>query len=142
MKLYTLIDHTADLGMEVTGRTRRELFANAAYALLDIMIERRQKPVMDSTLREMNLSVEGSDAADLLVNFLREILYLFNGKRQVVVSCMIIRFAATGLIARLVLEPYSPKKHTIKTELKAVTYHGLSVDKIKNGWKARVIFDV
>jgi len=30
MKLYKLIDHTADLGMEVTGRTKMELFTKAA----------------------------------------------------------------------------------------------------------------
>lgn len=39
MSTYKLFDHTADIGIEVTGRTRKELFVNAAEALFDVMIE-------------------------------------------------------------------------------------------------------
>jgi SHS2 domain-containing protein len=39
-------------------------------------------------------------------------------------------------------EPYNRKKHSIKTEIKAVTYSGLTVERVKAGWRARVIFDV
>jgi len=30
MRNYNFFDHTADIGVEVTGRTRNELFVNAA----------------------------------------------------------------------------------------------------------------
>jgi SHS2 domain-containing protein len=30
----------------------------------------------------------------------------------------------------------------IKTEIKAVTYSGLTVEKVKEGWRTRIIFDV
>jgi SHS2 domain-containing protein len=46
------------------------------------------------------------------------------------------------LKARLMGEPYNRKKHSIKTEIKAVTYSGLTVERVKAGWRARVIFDV
>jgi SHS2 domain-containing protein len=46
------------------------------------------------------------------------------------------------LKAQLMGEPYNKKKHSIKTEIKAVTYSGLNVEKQKSGWRARVIFDV
>ncbi len=39
MKLYNLIDHTADIGCEIFGKTRKELFANGVAALFDIMLE-------------------------------------------------------------------------------------------------------
>ena len=77
MKLYKLIDHTADLGIEVTGRTKRELFTKAALSLMDIVVERKGT---GAGVKEKALTVEGSDPADLLINFLREILYLFNGR--------------------------------------------------------------
>lgn len=39
MKKYERFDHTADLGLEICGRTKKELFANAALALFDVMIQ-------------------------------------------------------------------------------------------------------
>jgi SHS2 domain-containing protein len=139
MTLYKLIDHTADLGMEVTGRTKRVLFTKAALSLMDIIVERNS---IGAGAKEKALTVEGSDPADLLINFLREILYLFNGEALVIRKCDIPECGNRRLIAKLRVEPYNKKKHTIKMELKAVTYHGLSVERTKDGWRARVIFDV
>jgi SHS2 domain-containing protein len=139
MTLYKLIDHTADLGMEVTGRTKRELFTKAALSLMDIVVERKGTP---SGLQEKALTVEGAGPADLLINFLREILYLVNGEALIIGTCEITKCGNKTLDARLWLEPYNKKKHVMKTEIKAVTYHGLAVEKTKSGWKARVIFDV
>ncbi len=139
MTLYKLIDHTADLGIEVMGRTRGELFAKAALSLMDILVEKKGTP---SGVKEKALFVEGSDPADLLVNFLREILYLVNGEALIVATCEMTACGHKQLAATLLLEPYDQKKHVMKTEIKAVTYHGLAVEKTKTGWKARVIFDV
>ena len=139
MTLYKLIDHTADLGIEVTGRTKRDLFAKAAMSLMDILVERKAS---GDGGKEKALTVEGSDPADLLINFLREILYLFNGEALIIGNFDITKCDNKQLAARLFLEPYDKKKHVMKTEIKAVTYHGLSVERIKKGWKARIIFDV
>jgi SHS2 domain-containing protein len=139
MKLYKLIDHTADLGIEVTGRTKKELFTKATLSLMDIVVERKGT---GAGVKEKALTVEGSDPADLLINFLREILYLFNGEALIVGACEITKCGNKALDARLLLEPYNKKKHVMKTEIKAVTYHGLAVKKTKKGWRARVIFDV
>jgi SHS2 domain-containing protein len=73
MTLYKLIDHTADLGIEVTVRTKSELFTNAALSLMDIVVERKGT---GGGVKEKAMTVEGSDPADLLINFLRELLYL------------------------------------------------------------------
>ena len=80
MQPYKLFDHTADIGVEISGRTKRELFTKAAWSLLDILIERKEAPVIGIGMKEIKLTLEGSDLADLLVNFLRELMYLFNGK--------------------------------------------------------------
>jgi SHS2 domain-containing protein len=139
MKLYKLIDHTADLGMEVTGRTKKELFTKAALSLMDIVVERKGKPC---GVQEKALTVEGSDPADLLINFLREILYLFNAEALIVEDCVTQECSQQRLVARLRVEPYNKEKYSMKTELKAVTYHGLSVERVKSRWRGRIIFDV
>lgn len=139
MTLYKLIDHTADLGIEVTARTKKELFTKAVLSLMDIVVERKGT---GADVKEKAMTVEGSDPADLLINFLREVLYLFNGEVLITAMCEIMKCGNKKLDARLWLEPCNKEKHVMKTEIKAVTYHGLSVERNKKGWRARIIFDV
>jgi SHS2 domain-containing protein len=140
MSHYKYFDHTADIGVEITGRTKKELFVNAAEALFDVMIENKVGEVLEK--QQKKITVEGSDAADLLINFLRELLYLFNGEKFITERCEIIELSNNELQARLTGESFNSKKHLIKTEIKAVTYSGAKVEKIKSGWRARIIFDV
>ena len=135
-----MFDHTADIGVEIFGRTKKELFANAAWALTDLMLNRRAGEEVKG--RKKRLSLEGEDTADLLVNFLRELLYLFNGEACIVQSCQIMEISNQRLVAELIAKPFVRNREAVKMELKAVTYHGLSVVKDKRGWKAKVIFDV
>ena len=125
MSNYKFFNHTADIGVEITGSTKKDLFVNAAEALFDVMIENKT----------------GADVSDLLINFLREILYLFNGEKFIINSCEIIKFTNKELQARLTGESFDRKIHLIKTEIKAVTYSGLTVDRVKASWRARIIFD-
>lgn len=131
--------------MEIYGRTKRELFANAAEALFDVLIQHKDTGHGKSRRgrgRAEVRTVEGTDPEDLLINFLRELLYLFNGLGLVVKHATVVNCSNKKVTAQLTVEPYHPKKHRVRTEIKAVTYHGLSVQKTKSGWKARVIFDV
>lgn len=140
MSNYKFFDHTADIGVEVTGQTRKVLFVSAATAMFDVMIENQDS--RKAAKRQKKIIVEGADISDLLVNFLRELLYLFNGEKFITGSVEIIKFTNKEIHARLTGESFHSKKHSIKTEIKAVTYSGLTVEKEKKGWKARVIFDV
>lgn len=145
MSNYKFFDHTADIGVEISGRTKKELFANAACAMFDVLIESsegKSKENKGSIKKRKTIIVTGADTADLLINFLREILYLFNGEKFITDNCEIIEIGNKKLKARLTGEPFNNKKHVIKTEIKAVTYSGVTVKKLKSGWVARIIFDV
>ncbi|HUN53675.1 MAG TPA: archease [Smithella sp.] len=145
MPYYNYFDHTADIGIEISGRTKKELFANAACALFDVLIENIKnngRSIHERKGRHKTIIVEGADAADLLINFLREMLYLFNGEHWVVDDCEMMELGKNKLVAKLTGESYNKRKHLIKTEIKAVTYGGLSVIKANSIWKARIIFDV
>ena len=69
---YRVFDHTADLGVELSAATVEELYAAAAFALFDLLTD--LSTVRAGIARE--IVVTGEDQADLLVNFLREVLYL------------------------------------------------------------------
>jgi SHS2 domain-containing protein len=89
MSNYKFFDHTADIGVEISGRTKKELFANAANALFDILIENndsKSKSAEKTQKRQRTVTVDGADPEDLLINFLRELLYLFNGTGWIVRS--------------------------------------------------------
>ena len=135
---YRIFDHTADLGVEVTGATLEELYAGAAFALFDLLTD--LSSVRAGVARE--IVVSGEDPADLLVNFLREILYGWNGDGFLMKSCLIREVKPKRLKALLRGEPFDPARHRIQQEIKAVTYHQASVEKMGDGWVARVIFDV
>jgi SHS2 domain-containing protein len=135
---YRLIDHTADFGLEIFGRDPSDLFKQAARALTDLLTD----PSLLKKQNRLALDIEGSDWEDLLINWLRELLYLYNGKAQFVSGVDIIAIEQTRLRAEVATEDYRMGHHEIRNEIKAVTYHQLEVKADDNGWRARVIFDV
>jgi SHS2 domain-containing protein len=135
---YRIFDHTADLGVEVTGATPEELYAGASLALFDLLTDL-------SAIRETEdrtLTVGGEGPEDLLVNFLREVLYMWNGEGFLIKRCTIRELKPRRLTVLLLGEPYDPARHRIRMEIKAVTYHQASVIRTEAGWVARVVFDV
>ena len=135
---YELIDHTADFGIQVFGHSAKNLFQNAALALMDQLLD-SGRPCERQTHK---LIVEGRDWPDLMVNWLREILYLWDGENQLTQAVQIDTIAETELTAFVETELYSRQNHAIKTEIKAVTYHQIQVSDMGDRWEARIIFDI
>jgi SHS2 domain-containing protein len=135
---FTFLDHTADMGIKVTGPTLEDLFENAGQSLMEIMIKKR--PAGKTSL--FSLSVSGEDLPDLMVRWLGEILYLFEGDSKIVMDIDIDVLAETRIDATLHTVPFNPKLHEVVTEIKAVTYHQIEVARRKDGWQATVIFDL
>ncbi len=135
---YTLLDHTADLGIKVRGIDLKDLFETAARALMHLMVK-GQSP---STPTSMKISLSGEDLADLMVRWLGEILYLFEGENLVVTSTHMDALSSSHLEATLETVPFEPEIHEILSEIKAVTYHQIEVTEKGNAWEARVIFDM
>lgn len=138
MLKYRLIDHTADFGLHVFGADPKELFANAAYALFDVIAEAGSL----TGLEEKNIRVTGDDWPDLMVNWLRELLYFWSGREMLLKSVDILSLSEHELLAKVQFDPYNPDQHTINTEIKAVTYHQIQVGSGSSGWQAKIIFDV
>jgi SHS2 domain-containing protein len=135
---YKLIDHTADFGIHVYGSDPKELFANAAWAVFDLITEIDELTGIDSC----RIEVSGDDWPDLMVNWLREVLYLWNGKELLVKNARILSLSETELTATLECDSFNPDRHVIKTEIKAVTYHQIQVNSSPSGWEAMIIFDI
>ncbi len=136
--VYELMDHTADLGIRVKGKDLIDLFENGGKALLHLMVKVRSsgKPA------PLKLKVAGNDLPDLMVRWLAEILYLFEGEKVIATAIKIDSLSPTGLEATLWTSPYDPRIHKIIREIKAVTYHRIEVIEKKGLWEASIIFDL
>ena len=135
---YRIIDHTADLGIHVYGADPKELFTNAAYALFDLLTDLK----ILKAAHTKKITMTGEDWTDLMMNWLRELLYFWAGRERLVKQTEILTLSKTKLIALLNYDTYDPNRHLIKEEIKAVTYHQLEVKSGSSGWEARIIFDV
>ncbi len=135
---YKTIDHTADLGIHVFGADAKDLFANAAFALFDLITN------IDTLkgLNEYEVRITGNDWPDTMVNWLRELLYLWTCKEMLVKTTNISYLTKHELTARVNFDPYDPDRHEIKNEIKAVTYHQIQVEKGAPGWESKIILDV
>jgi len=135
---YLLFEHTADLGIEIFGKEPRELMENAVFALFDLMTEREAvRPE-----KTWEVAVEGTSWDDLLVNLLREVLFLANGQGILFREFSVVDLGEYRLTGRGTGERFDPRRHRMEMEIKAVTYHGLEVVPMESGWKGRVICDV
>jgi SHS2 domain-containing protein len=135
---YTPIDHTADIGIHVTGVDAKSLFTDAAYGLVDHIIDRT---TLTGDLKE-SIDITGIDWPDLMVCWLRELLYFWNGRGILIKGVDIQMISEGGLNARVSGNVYNPEEHTIIGEVKAVTYHQILVSRTLSGWEANIIFDV
>jgi len=138
MNRYRVFNHTADLGVEIYGKTVEELLVNAAFAIGDLMTDLQNVEVT----RARRIVAEGTDWEDLLVNYLREALYLFNGEGLLLGDYAIIEIDPRHVVGEARGEPFDPDRHRINTEIKAVTYHQALVRETETGWIGRVVFDV
>ena len=140
---YSLLDHTADLGVIVRGGNLLNLFINAGQALISLMIvslKAQNKVPQEPT--SISVSISGHDLEDLMVRWLGEILYLFEGENLVVTEIDIPLFSNFTLHAILKIVPFNPELHRVLREIKAVTYHQIEVAPKDDYWTARVIFDL
>ena len=118
---YREIDHTADTGIEVFGSSLKELFTNAATGFVDTLTDPENIEPKDS----LEISVRAGDIEELLVAWLSELLYFFDIDRVLFAEFHFEELSATRLRARLGGEPFEASSHPIKTDIKAVTYHGV-----------------
>lgn len=141
MKKYTLIEHTADIGIRVKAKNLKELFKNTALAMFEIMAEKKPN-TENRTPRTENVIIKqkADNLEELLVNWLNELLSLSATKELIFFKFKINKLDKNNLEAEV--SGYEIKNYKVNTEIKAATYHQLKLEKNPSGWSAEVIFDV
>lgn len=137
--MIEILEHTADIGFRVTSDTLPELFEEAARALFTLIAVQF---IADENELEKTLTIPiSSNLEDLLFDWLNELLYLFE-TRRLFFHKVDIAWGTTELTAIMKGEPYCEKRYLPQHEVKAITYHDLSVRQLPTGWQATVIVDI
>jgi len=134
---FQTIEHTADVGILARGRTLQELFAHAAEGMMSFLIA----PEAVQRQARRAVAADADDLPGLLVAWLNQLLVLLNADAFVPAAFEVHEVTDRRVTADVWGEPVDSSRHRFRLDVKAATYHQLSVR--KNGvWEARVIFDV
>jgi SHS2 domain-containing protein len=125
----------------VTAPSLEILFKTAAAALFDLLATRHDETPAPIEV-EREIRVAGADREELLVRWLSELLYLHDAEGLIFHAFEITDLQDGHLAGRVTGERYDPERHRPGTEIKAVTYHQVLVQREGDLWKARLVFDV
>ncbi len=139
---YEFLYHIADAKFRAFGLTLEEAFENAALALFNVMIDTSNLKASE----ERNIELTSPDIKMLLVDWLSELLYLFEVDEIIFFEFRIEKIEKTGEgfslkgIASGV--PIDLSNHKFDTQVKAVTLHELEVEQDETGrFRVQVVVD-
>jgi SHS2 domain-containing protein len=139
------IDHTGDVGVRICAPDPAGLVEEAARAFYSILLVEGSRERV-AAREERRLELSGRDGEEVLVDFLQELIYRFDAERLLLplVGVEEARLGRGGarLRVRLEGERFDPARHALRTEVKAATYHGLSIEEDAEGLSAQIIFDL
>ncbi|MGH2785670.1 MAG: archease [Actinomycetota bacterium] len=131
---YTILEHTADVGIEATAPDIPTLFSEAVRATAAVVLDADPPEAFD----RVSVSAEADDPATLIAEILQEAMWRFesSGWLPVEAELEVSQTTAAGTFGVV-------KDVTVGgPAIKAVTYHQLAVERTADGWRARVFFDV
>lgn len=144
---FKYIDHVADIRFIAYGETLEKVFENAALATLTVIAD-------ISTIQsqiEFEIELEAIDLENLMVDFLSELLFLFDAEETVLGNVTVKEVGAKtdedgkemySINAAVSGEPIDSQKQNFKTEVKAITYNGIRVEKTRDGFETEVVLDL
>jgi riboflavin kinase/FMN adenylyltransferase len=128
------IEHTADRALRVWGKELPDLFAGAARGMYSLMAD------MDDLVATnwLEVRLEGWDPESLLVDWLNELLFLTETEGLLFADYQIESLTDTELEARA----GGVVSQVTKAQIKAATFHNLSLVQGPDGWFTELTFDV
>ena len=146
-KDFEQLPHTADIAIRVYGDTLADLFKNALIGMFQVVRPvapscrvQHDRVVCDELPVQREIVVDAHDIESLLVDFLSDALYLSDIHNEAYLDADITvhedRKQVEAMLRGIAVEGFEV------AELKAVTYHDLKVEQMKQGWQVVVVFDI
>jgi len=132
----------SDALVQSYGSSLDEAFENAAEALTSVMVDLRRVSARGVTRK---VTVVGFDEESLLYNWLEAVLVKKDIDREIF-RTFTVRITKAGrsleLEGELHGEKIDPARHIFKRDVKAVTYHEMSVRKLGGRYVLRFLLDL
>jgi SHS2 domain-containing protein len=128
------IEHTAELQLELHGRSEAAVFRQAMHALRELLEE--EEPATGDRV-ERTVEAEATDRGALLAEWLAELVFLAETEGLVpdeARDLVVLEDSVTAVVVGRKREP----RHLVK----AVTYHDLALHRDRDGWRGNVVLDV
>ncbi len=137
---FRLLDYMSDALVRSYGSTLEEAFANAAVAMMAVMVDLRG--VSAEKLRR-EVKVEGFDTESLLYNWLEAVLVKKDIDREVFRTAEVkISKSGEGLTIKGTLHGDHADPHRFKRDVKAVTYHEMSIRRRRGRYVVTFLLDL
>jgi len=130
----------ADCAVEVEGNDLDDLFATAASALAEVMVDPATVPITV----ERCITVTAPQLDLLLYDWLSELIYRKDRDREVFTRAE-IRVSGSGpfqLTARVQGGVIDPELTALRADPKAVTFHQFALEQTDGAWRARIVIDI
>jgi len=135
---FETVEHTADVGVVGIGNNMAEAFENCAYGMFAQMADLdKYKP--DTHKRVVAVGLEN---VELLQRFLSALLVLFDAEGLLPIDIEITEISFGRLTAWVEAKRIDDTIEWLGPQIKAVTYHQMSVEESGGEWRAKAIFDV
>ncbi|BDC34917.1 archease [Candidatus Dependentiae bacterium Noda2021] len=145
-KDFELIPHTADIKLRVYGATHADLFKHAVVGMFQSIHPqaptchiKEGRLVCEQLPISRELGVNSPDINALLVDFLSYALYLSDVHNEAYLDATIISISDTfvkAILHGVAITGFSG------VEIKAVTYHDLSIHNVNGEWQTDIVFDI
>ncbi|MGB6606695.1 MAG: archease [Atribacterota bacterium] len=141
MKKFEILEHTADIGIAAYGKTRKEVFINAAKGMFEIIAGENKNPKENFYDK---IKLEADNLEGLLFAWLNELLYISETRLVILNKFHIKELSDFQIKAEIEGMKINPPSIKIEKEIKAATYHRLEIKKDEESglWRAQVIFDI
>ena len=137
--MYEVFEHTADVGLRIRASTLDQLLVDAGQGLFSLIVTNLAE--VDRVCERSYRIDRGGDDDYLLFDWLSELLYAFESER-LLFSSFLPRLKADRFEATCWGQPMDLERHVMNYEVKAVTYHGLTVSELDGQWLGEVILDI
>ncbi len=137
---FRILDHTADIAVQVFGKTLEELFINSHKAFLAITVNNFPNQSKDNSFVELS----ANSMEDLLVDFLSEINYLLHAKKWIVTEIIDLSIREVDSLIELRCNLQGgiiTLSESLKEEIKAVTYHKMNITRNECRFETTIVFD-
>lgn len=125
MKKFEYFEATADIGLKAYGKDMNEAFENAGLAIFNIISDTSN---IDPS-NEIEFEVASEDDVSLLYDYLEELLFCHETEFMLFSEFQVEIDENFHLRARIKGEEINWDKHERKTEIKAITFHKMAVNK-------------